>query len=180
MLEKGARKPSALLYSPLVPGTCSSSSPLLQTISHGANPDVPTSLPQSTVRNKTQGGHRSGRRLGRTCVSTSHCPIRPCPHLIADGGVPVHHPLDVGVQAGPRGALGQGCSVGLLLALPDDGLAAQPLCHRVLVARPGLLVSLGHTGEKGWQRLALHSPKPVHICVNCSSWDTATPTLHSA
>lgn len=50
MLEKGARKPSALLYSPLVPGTCSSSSPLLQTISHGANPDVPTTLPQNTMR----------------------------------------------------------------------------------------------------------------------------------
>lgn len=69
-------------------------------------------------------------------------PEPPRPHLVADGGISVHHPLDVGVQAGPRGALGQGCRMRFLLPLADDGLAAQPLRHGVLVARADLVVGL--------------------------------------
>lgn len=62
MLEKGARKPSALLHIPLVPETCSSSSPLLQTISHGANPDVPNE--EHSEEQDTQVGTGGGGWAG--------------------------------------------------------------------------------------------------------------------
>lgn len=76
-------------------------------------------------------------------------PEPPHPHLIADRRVPVHHPLNVGIQTGPGGALGQSCCVRLLLPLPDDGLAAQPLRHGVLVARADLVVGLQRLETEG-------------------------------
>lgn len=69
-------------------------------------------------------------------------PEPPRPHLIADRRVPVHHPLNVGIQTGPGGAFGQSCRVRLLLPLPDNGLAAQPLGHGVLIAGTDLVISL--------------------------------------
>lgn len=77
-----------------------------------------------------------------------HSPREP-PHLVADGRVPVHHPLDVGIQAGPGGALGQSRCVRLLLALPDDGLTAQPLRHGVLVAGADLVICLQRLEREG-------------------------------
>lgn len=63
-------------------------------------------------------------------------------YLVADGRVTVHHHWIAAVHADHRRALGQGHGVLLFFPLPHDGLAAQPLAHRLLVARSYLLVYL--------------------------------------
>lgn len=63
-------------------------------------------------------------------------------YLIADGRVPVQHPVKVAVQAGSGRALGQGSRVGLPLPLSHNGFTAQPLRHGLCVAGVDLLVHL--------------------------------------